>query len=504
MGMIAGRAREILKPGERLPNRVARGVVWIVALRMINNILGFARLIILARILLPGDFGLMGMALLTLAILESGSRLGLETALIQKKENVETYLNAAWTAGVIRGLALFAVLSGLAPMAAKLFRTPDVRMIIQAAGAVFLFHALTNIGLVLLQRDLDYPRQFVFGLSGELAGLVTAVAAAVILRNAWALVIGYLAGSLTRCLISYLVHPFRPRLRFEADKVRELFRFGRWILGSAVAMFLITQGDDVFVGAFLGPAALGFYQMAYRISNVPATEITNVISEVTFPAYSRIQDAPERLQDAYLKVLQITVFFSFPAALLILCLARDMTLAFLGEKWLPMVPVLKILTVLGLIRSVLATTGPLFYAVGRPKLIARFQILQLLLLAVLIYPLSARWGLPGTGLAAVVSALIPTAAVSRLAVRQIRVPTFRWLRLLLFPLLAAAGSFGLAAGFRILVLESAAPMVRFLITLIVFLAGYAALSRFMDQRAGVGSLALLKEGWRNLWKAPSA
>jgi O-antigen/teichoic acid export membrane protein len=109
------------------------------------------------------------------------------------------------------------------------------------------------------------------------------------LRNVWALVWGGLAASFVRLFMSYLIHPYRPRLSLARKELQELFGFGKWLLGSGVLVFLVTQGDDLFVGKVLGPAALGLYQMAYLISNLPATEISRTMAQVAFPAYSKLQ-----------------------------------------------------------------------------------------------------------------------------------------------------------------------------------------------------------------------
>ncbi len=143
---------------------------------------------------------------------------------------------------------------------------------------------------------------------------------------------------------------------------------------------------------------LGFYQMAYRISNMPATEITHVISQVTFPAYSKLQDNVPKLREAYLKTLQLTALLSFPIAGLIFILAPDFTKIFLGEKWMPMVPAMQILALEGLLRSIAATTGPIFQSVGKPEIETKWQIVRLFLIVILIYPCTIKWGIVGTSM----------------------------------------------------------------------------------------------------------
>ena len=215
------------------------------------------------------------------------------------------------------------------------------------------------------------------------------------------------------------------------------FGFGKWILGSSILVFFITQGDDIFVGKLLGVTALGFYQMAYRISNIPATEITHVISQVTFPAYSKLQDNLPRLQEAYVKVIQLTALLSFPIAAFIFVLAPDLTRIFLGEKWMPMVPVMMVLVLWGAIRSMGATMGPVFQAVGKPEILTKMLAIALILLAILIYPLSMRWGILGTSLAVVFSTLASTLVASYVVVKVVECRMVDFYRGLAFPLTAA-------------------------------------------------------------------
>jgi len=484
-----------INPGGTLPQRVARGTAWVLALRMTDNLLGLIRLIILARILAPQDFGLMGMAMLALAVLESFSQLGFQAALVQKKEKAETYLHTAWTIVVIRGTVLFLLLFLLAPPAAVFFKSPAIKTIIQAVALSYLFQAFTNIGVTFLQKELEFNKQFLYQISGTIAGFVVGVLAAVLLRSVWALVVGYLAGNLTRCLVSYAVHPFRPRLHLDRGQARELFGFGRWVLGSTFLMFLITQGDDLFVGKFLGAAMLAFYQMAYRLSNLPATEITRVISEVTFPAYSKLQEDSRQLQKAYLKVLQVTAFFSVPLAGIVVLQASELTRLFLGTKWLPQVPAMQLLAVWGLIRSIGGTTGPLFYGLGKPQFLTRLQLLQLILLAALIYPLTTPLGILGTSLAVVVAALVPNAISGILAAKMVEARPRQFLRLLFFPLLAAAGAFFMTSGLRLLTMKSMLLPVRFALELGLYLAVYFGISYFADRLSSCKTLTLLKDSW---------
>lgn len=420
---------------QTLSQKAVRGGAWVFTIRIIGRAFSLIRLVILARILAPSDFGLFGIALLTIATLETFSQTGFQQALIQKKKNTEAYLDTAWTISILRGFVLFGILYFVAPYAAIFFKAPEAKPIIQVIGISIFFKAFANIGIVYFRKELEFNKQFIYQLSGTLTDFIVAISAVLILRSVWALVFGLLAGNFVSFIVSYLIHPYRPHFDLDLAKAKKLFNFGKWIFGSSILYFLLMQGDDIFIGKLLGVTMLGFYQMAYRISNMPATEITHVISQVTFPAYSKLQDNIPKLKEAYLKVLQFTAFLSFPIAGLIFVLAPDFTKIFLGEKWLPMVPAMQALVLCGLIRSIAATCGPIFQGVGKPRVLTKSASARLILLIITIYPLTIRWGIQGTSLALLISYLPVEPFIFYLTIRIIKCRVWEYIKLIILPML---------------------------------------------------------------------
>lgn len=419
--------------------RVVRGGFWVFALRITNRLLGLARIIILARLLAPADFGLFGIALLAMSALETFSQTGFSAALIQKKQDTKSYLDTAWTVQVIRGVVLALVAFVISPYVAGFFDAPAAKPILQVIGLSVLLQGFTNIGVVYFQKELEFHKQFAYMFSGTLVDLSVAVTAAFLLKNVWALVYGLLAGAIVRLIVSYIIHPYRPRLGFNRQQFKELFGFGKWILGSSIIIFLLTQGDDALVGKVLGVTALGFYQLAYRLSNMPATEITHVISQVTFPAYSKLQDNLPRLREAYLKVLQLTAFLSFPVAGLIFLLAGDFTKIFLGEKWMPMVPIMQALCIFGVTRSVNGTMGSFFQGIGTPRINTITSGIQLIIMAIIIYPLAMKWNIFGVCLAVIIPNAFALIYLGRKLLVIIDYGLRYVARLLFFPIIGTIG-----------------------------------------------------------------
>jgi O-antigen/teichoic acid export membrane protein len=432
---IAKIKESLLNPGKKLSEKVVYGGIWVFITRIISRLFQFIRTIILARLLAPNDFGLFGIALLSLNALQQLSQTGFNQALIQKKENINLYLNSAWTIQIIRGFILGSILFFIAPLIASFFNTPRAVMLVRVIGIALFIKELRNIGIVYFKKELEFHKQFLYEFSGTIADVIVALTIAFIYRSVWALIFGLLAGNLVRFIISYVVHNYRPKLHLDWSKSKELFNFGRWVLGSSVLIFLITQGDDIFVGKLLGVAALGFYQLAYRISNMPATEITHVISQVTFPAYSKLQNDTPKLREAYLKVLQLTAFLSFPIAGLIFVLSSDFTRIFLGEKWMPMVPAMQMLVFAGLVRSIAATAGPIFQAVGKPKIDTRWQIVRLFVIATLIYPCIIKWGILGASIVVFLSIFVSNIGFSFSAIRITRCEFKSFSKVIVFPLI---------------------------------------------------------------------
>jgi O-antigen/teichoic acid export membrane protein len=381
----------------------------------------------------------MGIALLTMSALEVFSQTGFERALVQKKENIKSYLDTAWTVSVIRGILISALLFISAPLIAVFFHSPNVVQIIQVIAISQFFSGLTNVGVVYFQKNLEFKKQFIYQLSGTVADVIVAVSLAFILQNVWAIVYGLLAGTVVRVVMSYIVHPYRPGFNFDLKKAKELFEFGGWIFVSSILVFLLTQGDDALVGKVLGVTALGFYTMAYRFSNLPATEIAHVVSRVTFPAYSKLQNEQQKLKEAYLKVLEAVIFISIPLAGVMFILAPEVTKIFLGEKWIPMVPTMRVLCIFGAVRSIQNTYGALYAGVGKPNLVAKVGGIELAVLIAIIYPLTVRWNIFGTALSTVIAITVSSVVGMFYVQRIIKFNYSRFVKIIFISLIGVVG-----------------------------------------------------------------
>jgi len=476
---------------EPLTKRVVKGGLWVFALRIVNRGLGFVRTIILARLLAPEDFGLLGIAMLAIATLETFSQTGLQAALIQKKEDIESYLDTAWTVSAVRGVVLFLILLLTAPLIADFFDSPQALLVIKVIAISTLLSGFQNIGIVFFQKELEFNKQFTYEFSGAFVDLAVSISLAFLLRNVWALVWGGLAANFFRLFMSYIIHPYKPRLSVDKEKIKDLFGFGKWVFGSTIVIFLATQGDDIFVGKIIGVTALGLYQMAYMISNLPTTEITLVISRVTFPAYSKMQTDLPRLSEAYLKVLQVAAFFAIPLSGGIFILAPEFTQLFLGDKWMQMVPAMQVLALAGLARAIISTTSPVFSAIKRPDIAVKCQTVRLILLAVLIYPLTIRWGILGASFAVLISISISALGFCTIVVRTTKCGVQNFIKMIFFPSINTVIILLVISYFKTIILSFG--FFHFIILLLFGGAIYACITVVFDKYLNYGVQKLIKD-----------
>ncbi|MBX3184825.1 MAG: lipopolysaccharide biosynthesis protein [Polyangiaceae bacterium] len=360
-----------------------------------TSLTDLARQVVAARVLLPGDMGLMGIVLLQLSVLEALTKTGFDQALIQRDKGVGGLMNVAWTWQVLRGLVLAAVLAAAAPLLARGYDLPVLAPLIWVTCLHVVLQGLQNVGLIYFSRDLDFKALFFINAVRTTVQAGVAIPAIIIRQDVWALVIGLVAGTLASVIVSFVAHPLRPKLEWDLAKARQLLKFGKWITGLTIMVFLIVQGDALFVSWYLGPVALGLYMFAYDLAALPTTKLTYVIGRVAFPAYSRLQAKPDEMRAVFLDVMRATMLVSGPVSVLLFAIIPDIVHHVVGGKWEPVIPLVRILVIAGWVRSFAALAGPLFQGANRPDLDFKMNLPRFLIAVLLIWPACAYGGLKG-------------------------------------------------------------------------------------------------------------
>jgi PST family polysaccharide transporter/lipopolysaccharide exporter len=428
-----------LSPEGSILEQTVKSGAWMGAMNVLSRGLQLVMIVVLANLLEPADFGLMGIALLVLSGLRNVSDMGLNAAVIQRTDsNVDEYLNTMWVIEIVRGLVIAGVLVALAPVIASVFDEPRATLVVRVVALSPLFMALRNPGIVYFKKRLNFHMEFIYQMGGSVTRFAVSLGWALVSPSVWALVAGLVLAEFTKTVISHLAHGYRPWPAFNLERARELIDYGKWVTGNSILNFLSTEGDDAVVGWLLSSAALGFYQTAYRLSNAPATEISQVVGGVMFPAFSSLQEDAAALRDAYYRTLQLTMFVACPAAFGIAAVADVFVRAFMGADWVPIIPLIQILSVYGLTRAIGQTMGPLWKAMGRPDYQTKLSGLRVILLALLVIPVTNAFGVEGTALLIVGVSVFPVLPVEVYLTVEILDGSYRrLLREMAYPLVAA-------------------------------------------------------------------
>ncbi len=409
--------KNLWSDAEDTGSAVVRGATLLFTTRMTIKVLQFVRTIILARLLFPNDFGLFGMAAVSLGFVDTFFQSGFNAALVREKGNVNEYLNSAWTTGVLRNAVLSVAIFFLAPLAGAFFHNETIVPFARALALATFIAGFENIGIVLLQKEMRFNQNFRFNVSIVLLEVVSVIIAAFFLRNAWALVLGAIANRFFATVLSYVFHPYRPKFEWNTKRIRHLFSYGRWVWAMSIIGYLVSQGDNITVGKMLAPADLGFYQAAFALALLPSGEIARSFGNILFPLFSKIENDKEFLRRSFIRVARIIFAITIPASFGLLALAPEIVSIIYGERWLGMVPILSVLIFYGLIKSFEFVVNPLFLGVGKPKISAASLFSQFAAMFVLIVPLTARYGASGTAFA-VLSGSIAAQGILLFAIRR--------------------------------------------------------------------------------------
>ncbi|HKU53766.1 MAG TPA: lipopolysaccharide biosynthesis protein [Rhizomicrobium sp.] len=364
--------------------RMRNGALWMIALRWAIRLTGLVSTVILARLLMPSDFGIVAMAMIVVSTLEIFNQTGQKLVLIRLEDPTKEHFDTAWTVSFLIGLAIAAAILAASPLAEFYFHEPKVQPVMQCLALRAILGGLENIGTVHFRRDLKFNNFFAYNVYPKLISFTVTIALAFMLRNYWALVAGILIGQLALIVLSYIMHPHRPR--FTLSKVGEIWSFSIWTFFRAVGYYLNGQVDQIAVGGFGGAALMGRYAVATDVAQSPGREINEPMVAVLYPVMSRLQRDPLTLRDVYLKTLGWTAFICASTGVGVALVAPDMQQLVLGDKWIGIAPLMRWLAIGGAIAGLSSGAYSLFDALNQPKIGARMIWIRLVMLAIVIAP----------------------------------------------------------------------------------------------------------------------
>jgi len=385
-----------LTGGSDLKAKSARGAVKFGVGTVTERGLRSIRNMILARILAPNEFGLMAIVMVVAMVFETFTEVGVRLSVIQNKRGANReYLNTAWWLQAIRGLVLFLVGIFLAPLISSFYNKPELLNLLRVAFLAILFRGLISPRMSVLRKEYKYGRVVLLSQGSGIIGTFVAIGLAFMIRNVWALVIGFVAESAVLCVLSYALVPFLPKFGIDRKSLSELMKFVRGLIGSPILKLIALQADIVVLGKMVTEDRLGIYFLAVQLAYLPVVLFNRIIRPVLLPAFSEKQDDKDFLCRALLKISRGAAILGIPFTAFMASCASGILLLAYGPKYVAVAAPFAVLSVCGLIRMQSGVFVAAYLALGRPHLIRRFAALQAAIVVCLIYPAIVMFDLPG-------------------------------------------------------------------------------------------------------------
>ncbi len=419
--------------------------------------------------------------------------MGLGSALIQKKDVQQIHINTVFFINLAVGALLTILMYFGADFIAKFYTEPKLTQISKVLSFNFFLSSLSSVQRSLISKSLDMKKLSQVDIGTNLLAGAICILLAYLGYGVWSLVCNYLIVNLISAVFVWSLSPWKPRLQFSKSAFRELSGYSGNLLGFGILNYWVRNLDNLLIGKYVGTSALGVYTKAYSLMLLPITQITSVISRVMFPALSAMQDDKEKVRSVYLRTIGIIAFITFPLMVGLFVVAEYFILTVYGKKWIMVVPILKILCVVGLVQSVTTTTGWIFNSQGKTNIQFRWAIFTSIFRCV-SFVIGLRWGVLGIANTYMIGTLILMAPSLILAGNVINL-SFKNMTKALLPILFISVFMGVCVyGLRLLLSNLNLHHIVCLVILSVFGGGiYVALAIGFKTQPFKEMLALYKK-----------
>lgn len=361
---------------DEFKRRALSGAMWSALEKWGARLLSTLVFIVLARLLDPAAFGLIALATVFIDIADRVREQGVTLALVQRKDLTDDHVSTAFWFTVVLGAVLGLLVLVLAGPLAAVLGEPELAPILQWLSLGFLVTALGRVPNALMLRDLRFRSLAARGLLANSVGGIVGITLAMLGAGVWALVAQNIVQAAVITLVLFAASRYVPRARFDRARLRELWSFGSRVLGFDLVNVAYRRGDDLIIGVLLGPVALGFYSVAYRLLMVITDTLARTIQQVAVPTFSRLQDEPERLRTAFSAAVRLNLMVAMPMAGGLAVVAPELVPVVFGAQWLPSVPAMQWLCVVGGLQGLGYFISDVMLSCGRPGLRLKLMIAQ--------------------------------------------------------------------------------------------------------------------------------
>ena len=379
---------------QQAKTNIVNSFIWSAIQRFGSRILLFIANIVLARLLSPADFGCVGIIMVFISFSDIFINGGFASALIQKKDTTQTDYSSVFFVNMSVSLLCYAVLFFWAPSIAEFYHIPILCEVLRAQGIVLIFNAFNVVQTNMLQKRLNFKRLAIAENVSCVLGCGVGIFSAYMGMEVWSLVIKNLVMYFSYSLILWLWDSWRPSFAFSFKSVSELFQFGGFILLSNLTDAIYNNLQPLIIGRVFSDRDLGHFTQARKLEELPVIGLSNVVSSVSFPLYSKLQDDKQGLLTMLQRNIKAITYLNFPLMVLLAIVAEPLMVLLFGEKWLPAVPYFQILCVAGLLTSINISNRDLFAALGRSRVYFYSQLVYKIVGIALIVG-GMHWGIEG-------------------------------------------------------------------------------------------------------------
>ncbi|MCW2808702.1 MAG: polysaccharide biosynthesis protein [Marmoricola sp.] len=335
--------------------------------------------LILARLLVPADFGLFAVGLLVINYIDRIKDFGVGAALVYRREDWTRLSGTGFSISVLSALVLAALTFAGAPLAGQFF---DHRAtgIIRALSLALLLSGLAVVPESRLRRELDFRRRAVPETSAAVIKGVVSVMLAYLGLGVWSLVWAQLAGTIVQTLLYWALCRWRPRFEWHPEHTRTLLRYGLPLAFLGGASAVIENLDYVVIGRLMEPSDLGYYVLAFRVPELSVTAVCVIAAQVFFPMFSRLQDDLVELRRAYLEAVRYVSLVTTPMAVLLATVAPELVPTLYSERWAPSIPLLRLLALSSLVYALSFHAGEIYKATGRPGILNTLAVVKVVVM----------------------------------------------------------------------------------------------------------------------------
>ncbi|GEM62177.1 lipopolysaccharide biosynthesis protein [Sphingobacterium faecium NBRC 15299] len=357
-------------------SQAKKGVVWTFLQQFSVQLINFVVQIVLARILLPADFGLIAMITIFIAIGQSLSDSGMTSSLIRSKDNTERDYGTVFLTNLAVSIFVYLIVYLIAPFVALFYNQPILTDLLRAFGLVFILSSFYVVQLAKFSKELNFKSQFVYQLPSVFIGATVGIYMAKNGYGVWSLIGLNISQAFSFALILWVFYRWKPKLIFDKSVFRHHFDYGYKLTLSGLLNTIYLNLYRVIIGKRFSPANVGFFTQADSLRLFPVNQLSAVLNKVTFPLFASIQNDDRKLKEAYKSALRLVLSITSAMMLILVLIAKPLFLVVFGDKWLPSVPYFQILCIASIFLPIGTYNLNILKVKGRSDLFLKVEVIK--------------------------------------------------------------------------------------------------------------------------------